>query len=103
MAKGSGDAPEGYRPGELDPSLVRDAVHTDLRVISRFKAPAKKKKDLPPPNAEFTLAVMGRPAPEEGPAKPPVAPNTAFEVKVWRPRATPPTVQGIGSRRPPGG
>lgn len=103
MAKGIVDTPGGYRPGEVDPSSVRDAVHTDLRVISRFKAPAKKKKDLPPPNAAFTLAVIGRPAPEEGPAKPPIAPNTAFELKVWHPRGAPKPVPGIGSRRPPGG
>ncbi|MEZ4266667.1 MAG: hypothetical protein R3F39_09840 [Myxococcota bacterium] len=102
MAKGKDETPQGYRPGEVDPSLVRDAVHTDLRVISRFKAPAKTKR-LPPPNAEFTLAVMGRPTPEEGPPKAPVPPNTEFEVKVWRPRPTAKPVQGIGSRRPPGG
>jgi hypothetical protein len=94
--------PAGYVPGALDPRLVRDAVHTDLRVVSRFKAPKKPKK-LPPPNAEFTTTLMGRPAPPEPPAKPPVAPNAVFETKVWRPRDTPKPTQGIGSRRPPGG
>ncbi len=103
MAKGSGDAPGGYRPGKIDPRLIRDAVHTDLRVISRFKAPARKKKDLPPPNTELNLAIIGRPVPDEGPAKPPAAPNTAFDVKMWRPRSAPTPPQGIGSRRPPGG
>ncbi|MCB9730465.1 MAG: hypothetical protein H6744_20440 [Deltaproteobacteria bacterium] len=102
MAKGDKEQREGFRPGELDPRSVRDAVATDLRVIQRFKAEPPERGELPPPNTHFETVQMGRPAPPEAPPRPPMAPNAAFELKVWHPKAAATPPQGIGSRRPPG-